>query len=542
MPSPTLRAEAHDAAGHARRLNLLMFGRLLFALLGGAAILIIHAGFEKLPFKPWPVYTVLTFAAFMNLVFLVVARARSAYGIGPGFADQTWTQLLIDVLTVTALVYLTGIGQIFTYLYFAIVISAAVTISGRGALLFASMSTILLAMVSFLFGAAESGAQLPFIEEDRALEIALSAQVRFLLPYLFSFGLSLHLVAALAGYLVDTARRLRILHEEVLENLTDGVVAVDRTGAVGFVNDAAREYLGLKGVARGRRYDEILPADVRGLVEEVLTDRADRRGRFTLDARPVEVSVTRLRSDRRGEVRGVLVMIADISLRDQLVRVSAQAERSGALVEMSAAMAHEIRNPLASIRSAATELASMPTATDDDRTLLDVLVRESGRLNKIISDFLEYASDRRLDVALCDVSAVVQEVGVLLSARDEARNGVAVTVDAPGGMVARADADRLKQVLLNLGINAIEAVGETGAVHVSVSRAEEGIAVEVTDTGPGVPAEHLAKIYDPFYTTKPRGTGMGLAIARRIVRKHDGELVVENRPGGGARARVWLPA
>ena len=251
--------------------------------------------------------------------------------------------------------------------------------------------------------------------------------------------------------------------------------------------------------------------------------------------------MTRLRSDRRGEVRGVLVMIADVSLRDQLVRVSAQAERSGALVEMSAAMAHEIRNPLASIRSAANELSSMPTASADDRTLLDVLVSESGRLNKIISDFLEYASDRRLDVALCDISGVVQEVGVLLQARDEARNGVAVTVDAPAGMVARADGDRLKQVVLNLGLNAIEAVGATGAVRLSVSRAADGIAVEVTDTGPGVAAEHLEKIYDPFYTTKPRGTGMGLAIARRIVRKHNGELVVDNHPEGGARARVWLP-
>jgi signal transduction histidine kinase len=556
----TLRAGLRDDAALARRLDLLMFGRMVLALLGIGGILAAEGATRELPFSRWPTYSVLTFAFGINVLWLFLARLRTERRVGPGLPTQAVLQLLADVAVVTALTYLTGIEQVFIYLYFATVIMAAVLIGGRGALVFASTATILLSAVTLLFRLVERGFEFPFITEDRALEIAHSAQVRFILPYLVSFGLSLHLVAVLAGALVREARRIRVLHEELLQNLDDGVVAVDHFGAISFANSAALEFLGQTAGARGRKAREVLPAPIWRIVEEVLEGRPfggwPRPQRLALGGVSVEVTVTPLRSGPWEDARGVLVRIADVSLRDQLVRVTATAERSRALLEMSAAMAHEIRNPLASIRSAAAELGELPAATPDDRMLLAVLARESDRLNKIISDFLEFASDRKLEIRLCDVSQIVREAADVLAAREEVRGGgVRLDVRAPTGMVGRADTDRLKQVLLNLAINAVEAVGTRGQVGLRVTRAPdrivpaegnadgpvEGILVEVEDTGPGIPIETLPKIFDPFFTTKPRGTGMGLAVARNIVRRHEGQIVVENRPEGGARARVWLP-
>ena len=561
MVSATLRIESHDDAAQARRLNLLMFGRLLISLLGLTAIVAFKAGWKELPFPEWPAYTVLSFACGINLIYLLLARARITKRAGLNLTDQAMIQLAMDVVLVTMLVYLTGIEQVFTFLYFATVISAAIMISGRGGLLFASMSTILLSVVSFLFRLAvnrDIDVELPFLDPDRIQEIAHSTQVYFLFPYLVSFGLSLHIVAILAGYLVREARIIRILHQDILQNLADGVMAINRHGHVEFANTASVNFLMMKPSTwlRGKPYDEVLPRGVSRLVVESLEAGRDFSRRFLLADRPVEVLVKRLLTVPKGELRGILLLINDVTLRDQLVRVSTVAERFGALLEMSASMAHEIRNPLASIRSAARELTALETSTEDDRTLLAVLVRESGRLDRIISDFLEFASDRRLEIGLCDISTVVREVGAMLTSREEARSGqIAVDVETPAGMIARADADRLKQVILNLGINAIEAVDGVGRVGLSVRRVadriqpvegdgqppSEGIVIEVADTGPGIEPENLSRVFDPFFTTKPRGTGMGLAIAHKIVRAHDGQIVVENREGGGTCARIWLP-
>lgn len=539
-----------DDLAQVRRLHVLMVVRLVLAVLGLGGVLAADLAVERLAFEAGLIYAVFGFALGINALYLpLVRRGR------PPLVLQAWLQVMLDVLLVSALVYLTGIGQVFIYLYFATVIAGALLTGGAGGgLLTASVATIQLSAISFVYQLAADdpvGFRLPLIGEEQTLDIA---PVRFLVPYLVSFGLSLHVVAGLTGYLVREARRFRILHEEVLTNLVDGVLAIDHNNVIAFANPAALEMLGAPDGLRDRSVTDALPDEVRRAVVEARLGGANCSARLQLGGRPVEVAVRRLISGPLGGSRGVLVRLSDVSLHDQLVRVTAGAERSRALLEMSASMAHEIRNPLASIRAAANELSDLPASGEDDRRLLAVMVRESDRLNKIISDFLEFAGDRRLEIAPCDVSAVVKEVALMLAAREECRSGaVAVEAETPDGMTARADADRLKQVVLNLGINALEAVGPRGAVRLQVRRVadriqpaepgerHEGLLIEVTDTGPGISPENQPRIYDPFFTTKPRGTGMGLAIARKIVREHEGQLVVENRAAGGASARVWLP-
>jgi signal transduction histidine kinase len=226
-----------------------------------------------------------------------------------------------------------------------------------------------------------------------------------------------------------------------------------------------------------------------------------------------------------------------------------RAERFKALLEMSAGMAHEIRNPLASIRGAAQELQTSKLPHEDDRQLLGVVIRESDRLDEIISEFLDYANDRPIERGLCDLSDVLQETVLLLEARGN-RN-VEIRREIPRTMVCRGAPDKLKQVFLNLGINALDACSQNVKIgHVqfrcvpargAAGDPRQGVLVEVSDDGCGIPRENIGRVFDPFFTTKPRGVGMGLAIARKIVQAHEGEIVVESQEGKGTVMKVWLP-
>jgi two-component system sensor histidine kinase PilS (NtrC family) len=248
-------------------------------------------------------------------------------------------------------------------------------------------------------------------------------------------------------------------------------------------------------------------------------------------------------------LRGVIAIFTDLSLRTQMEEMTRRAERFKALLEMSAGMAHEIRNPLASIRGAAQELQTSRLPHEDDRQLLQVVIRESDRLDEIISEFLDYASDRPIEMELCDLAEVLHETVLLLDARGQ-RN-VEIKKEVPRSMLCRGNADKLKQVFLNLGINALDACGQNVKIgHMGVRcipmrgpqpDLKEGVQVEVSDDGIGVARENLARVFDPFFSTKPKGVGMGLAIARKIVQEHGGEISMESQEGKGTVVKVWLP-
>jgi signal transduction histidine kinase len=327
-------------------------------------------------------------------------------------------------------------------------------------------------------------------------------------------------------------------------------MAVDRLGEVAFANRQAAALMGLKQAPAalvGRGYGEVVPPEVAAMFREALAtgERIDRE--IKVGDLPVRVEISRVADGHQG-TRGVVAMLHDQTLRARMEQMSQRAERFRALLEMSAGMAHEIRNPLASIRGAAQELEGVRFPNEDDRRLLNVVMRESDRLDKIITDFLEYASDRPLDFALVNLPDVLREVAILLEARDADRR-MEIVQELPRTLVCRGDADKLKQVFLNLGLNALEAIGERGRLTVRAlpagapaDPAREGARVEFEDTGHGIVPEDLARIFDPFFTTKPRGTGMGLAIARKIVQAHDGAIAAESAPGKGTTVRVWLPA
>ncbi len=573
-----------------RRLRWLLVGRLGVAICGMAAILGVHLlrGSLRIPPGASDAYYTLLAACALNLVYLLVRRFFR------GVLLLAWIQIVVDVALVSLLVYYTSVDGVFAYLYFATVIAAAMILSGRASLLVASTATV---MLSVVYIAHYLRVHAAVLDPAAVAPPRVLADLQGLVVHLAFFSLSLHVVALLAGRLATEARRVRILNDEILQTMSDGVVTVDRGGRIAFVNRPARQLLGLPERERleGLPFEALGAEPVGRLLHETLRTGVALQASIRVerpDGSAVALDVaTSVMGDVDVRLRGVVAILHDTTLRDLAEEMGRRAERFRALAEMGAGMAHEIRNPLASIRGAAQALRDDADASGDAR-LQAVIVRESDRLEGIIDNFLRYARNKPPTPRDVRPADLLQEVAALLRSRpDMDRIVVDVEADGTGAESAWLDPDQMKQVLLNLGLNAVEAFGETpaasprvafraryltgaaessgsnrrvvvepptepgspdpppGAGEQSSSRSAIRVAVvgsrirfEVADNGPGIDPAHQARLFDPFYSTKPRGTGMGLAIARRIVEAHGGTIQFETAPGEGTTYRIEIPA
>lgn len=218
-----------------------------------------------------------------------------------------------------------------------------------------------------------------------------------------------------------------------------------------------------------------------------------------------------------------------------------RADRLSALGELSAGLAHEIRNPLASIKGTAEILADRFQPHEREYEFAHILIKEVNRLNRVVTEFLDFARPRSPRLMPSDLNELVQSV-LLLTERKAQGHGVAVETQlAPGLPRVRIDPEQIKQVLLNLVLNAVDAMPHGGALTVETALADDAVRCRLSDTGKGIRREDLGRIFNPFFTTKPDGTGLGLSIAHRILEAHRGRIEVSSQEGAGTTFTLTLP-
>ncbi len=472
-------------------------------------------------------------------------------GRDPGVAFG-YGQVVLDVLLVTVLIHVTGGGgSAFAPLYVLVIATGALLLPLPGGVLIGLLASVLyFADVVWGHGEAVPGTVL--------LQIALFAVVALVTGWL---GDRVRRERLTRGVVESELRQLRLETDDILASISTGIMTVDPGGRLVYMNPAAEVLLDLS--ARALQGREIV-----GLLEEVAPGLGDTLRRSLETRMPLSraksvglrngqqitlgISTTILEPEDRTPP-SVTAIFQDITDQDRIEQLNRRNERLEAVAELSASMAHEIKNPLASIRSAVEQLGRTDL-DDDDRGVLQRLVRvESDRVSRLLAEFIEFSRMRMGEVMEVDLEQVARDALALVRQHpDTTSKGVRVVerIQA-GGVRITGDADLLHRALFNLLLNGAQFAGEDGTVELVLERVERApgggkvpspVRIAVRDTGPGVHPEDVPRIFDPFFTTRKGGSGLGLAVVHRAVEAHEGIVLVESfGEGSGAEFAIYLP-
>jgi PAS domain S-box-containing protein len=327
---------------------------------------------------------------------------------------------------------------------------------------------------------------------------------------------------------------------------------VDRTGMAAYLNPAGEEVLGIHlQDVRGRWIQDALPDRLRALRDAMLSslEQHQSRSRAEIQVRsaggaqlPLGISTNLLMHDNA--VTGVVAVFQDLTSVREMERRARRNETLAEVGALAAGIAHELRNGLNPITGSVECLQRELRLDGENAVLMELIATESARLNRFVTDLLAYSRERDLVLEPFVLDDKLGELCEVVARDPRCQAGTTVRCQpGSGGRLLQGDHEQLRQVWLNLATNALEAMGEGGTL---VVRSREGdgdqVVVEFVDNGPGIAADDLPRVGQPFFTTKRGGTGLGLAIAQRIVERHGGTLMFESAPGRGTTARVTLPA
>jgi two-component system, NtrC family, sensor histidine kinase PilS len=483
----------------------------------------------------------------ISLIAVEMYRAPASRGF------LLW-QAVTDIALITALVHVTnGSESQFAALYILVIAYSALLIPRSGGLIAA------LLVCAFYF--TEIVVTREFVLDSTAwLQMANFATVAVGTGYVSA---RLREVGSGSEFLAETLRRERLQASDVLDNIRSGVVTIDAGGLLRYSNQAASALLGLHlgpligrsvRAELGRVAPELLVALERAIRTRTRTSRAEALVMQEDRQLQLGITVTFLRGDEGDEVGSATAIFSDISDQKRMEDLHVRAGQLEAVSELAASLAHEIKNPLASIRSAVEQLGRMPAADDDTGALTRLVVRESDRLSRLLSEFLDFARVRVTRVTALDLAALVKDTMNLVSAHPDRSTSTTLSFESDLDVqTIDGDADLLHRALFNLVLNAAQALGEGGTVRVSITAAtpdivpggvlpEAGaVCLVIEDNGPGMPADVRDRIFTPFFTTKPRGSGLGLPVVHRAIEAHRGVVLVDSSPGSGTRFTIILP-
>jgi len=539
--------------------------KLLWLMAGRAAVASILLGSGTLIKITSPASLAVDTEAFFALIGLTYALTAGYVMLLRYTEQHRWLidlQLALDAIVVTAFVYLTGgINSYFSSLYTLPIIAATTVESRRGGIMVGVLSCALYAgLVTAQFTGVQ-GFALPPGQVLPPLKLAM-----------FTVGLNLFGFAAVAGLTAFLAQGLRqadielqrasdqiedlqAFSRHIIDSLTSGLATTDIEGRILTFNRAATAITGIEpGAAIGGKAVEILALPdsfnevFSGIEGRIEMPRLDFTFRLP-DGRRIELGLSTAPLVTPRGAAGFVLTFRDVTQARKEEREAQFQQRLAAVGEMAAGIAHEIRNPLASMAGSIQILRQDLPLNDEQSQLMDIVLRESDRLNDTIRSFLAYARPQRQANAPVDVGRIVTDAGRLLENSPELNAKHRIAIRAPSVPVwLNADESQIRQIVWNLATNGLRAMPNGGTLTLSARRREavdedpEEVVIDVLDEGTGIAAEDLDGIFQPFRAGFVRGTGLGLSIVQRIVAEYGGEIEVMSERGSGTRVLVRFPA
>ena len=530
-----------------QRMQTLIIGRLVVIFLLLATSWFWASGTLRLSFDKFPQWLIPLFmvAVGLTIVYFFVLRLSSSYGW------QIRTQFVLDVALITWLVWRTGdLTSPYISLYIVVIGVASLFMRPIATLLLSGLAALFVIGLAVLAGVGAIdtfGTVPPF---DKAIQIVSFNVVALLVVGILAARLS---ERHASGYkLEETVRSLeslRALHERIVESIRSGLVTTDLDGNIYTFNAAATEITGYHlDQVQGRPLTEIF-----GNIQEQIDLSLEAAGegeplpRFESDLQTpdgfavrIGFSVSLLMSDKN-EATGLIITFQDLTEIRSMEESIRRKDRLAAVGRVAAGLAHEIRNPLGAMRGAIQVLESTTPAGSTQAGLMEIILKESDRLNSIITNFLNYARPGAGDFTDVDLAQALTDTLTLLKHSPDVRQGHVLESElAPATMVG--DPTQLKQIFWNLARNALQAMPEGGKLRISSSPLpNKRVRITFEDSGRGMSQDQVERLFEPFSTSTSGGTGLGLSIVYQIVKDHNGVINVRSREGRGTTITIDFP-
>jgi two-component system, NtrC family, sensor histidine kinase PilS len=554
-----LKLPQQELAG---RLQKLMFLRLVFvSILLGVSIIIqtrqTQTFFGEIQTSH---YFLIATIYFLTFIYLILFKTFK------DFEKQAYFQLLTDTIFITAIIYSTGgIDSFFSFLYILTIINASIILYRRGGMVIASSSSLLYGLLLDLH-------YYNFIKPigERIGYYAPSQSVNIVYLTIVNIG-AFYLVAFLSSYPSEQERKSRVelkakeddiikleaLNDWIIRSITSGLISLDSQDRIILFNPAAENIFKIKSEnVIGSRITDALP-----FLKEYLSVKLEdkmyentRHGVIDLqyagsDGRKLYLRffISPLKvpeSDRKGQI----LLFQDITEMRQIEEEMKKVEGLALTGELAAGIAHEIRNPMASISGSIQILKEDLEKNDVNRRLMDIILREINRLNALVNDFLLFARPKRVDFREFSLNQLIMESVELFKNSNKWNERILINIDLEEAITVVSDPDQIKQVLWNILLNAADAVSDGGTIYINAATdhvnqelfetGQEIVKIIVRDTGKGFNENTISSIFTPFFTTKEGGSGLGLAIVNRIIGGLKGKVSGRNHPEGGAEITI----
>ena len=561
MVSHDLKISQEELSG---RLQKLMFLRVLFvSILLGVSIFIevreTRTYFGDIQTSHYLLIATCYFLTFVYIIFLKLFKDLSKLAYG---------QLLVDTLIITGIIYTTGgIDSIFSFLYILTIINASIILYRKGGMVIASSSSILYGLLLDLhyYNAIHPfGSRWSYSTEYQSFYIFYMIVVNIAAFYVVAF---------LSSYPSEQARKSRVelkakeddiiqleaLNEWIIRSITSGLITLDGQNRIILFNPAAEEIFGIKATeAIESKVTETLP-----FLSDYLKDGGKGSENETQKSHGLfdfpyvkqngkriflRFSISPLRL-REGDQKGQILFFQDTTEMKRIEEEMKKVEGLALIGELAAGIAHEIRNPMASISGSIEMLKEGLGKNDVNDRLMDIMLREVNRLNHLVNDFLHFARPKGAKLQEFDLNQLIVDSLELFKNSGKWNKKMQVETDFHGTINLESDPEQLKQILWNLFLNATEAMPDDGLLHIGTKMVDSEdllkpgqkmVKITVRDTGEGFHIQALSHLFTPFFTTKEGGSGLGLAIVKRIVEELKGEVYGKNHAGGGAEITIFL--
>ncbi len=527
----------------------LILGRLIVIFLLLATTWIWYStrlalSFESLPKGPFLIFIITIGLTIVYFLFLRISR-RTHW--------QIWVQFVLDAASITALVWQTGdLTSTYITLYIVLISVSSFYLKPLATLFMALICVMMFTALAVMISLAIFEPTGDIQATSKIIQIVSFHTVAFLIVGLLAARLSDRRYSGekLAEATKDLAS-LRALHERIIESIRSGLITTDLDGNIFTFNGAAAEITGLRPEdVRGEKIISIF-GNIQKQVELTLAAAAEgeQMPRFEVDlsspdgfAVRIGYSIAQLFSEEN-KATGLIITFQDLTQIRSMEETARRKDRLAAVGRVGAGLAHEIRNPLGAMRGAIQVLQSDTAPESRQASLMDIILRESDRLNAIITNFLSYAKPTVGNFTEIDVGEAISDTLTLLRhSPDVGKDNDLVEILPPDPILISADATQLKQIFWNLARNAIQAMNEGGTLTIRLEKIpHDRIKIAFEDTGQGMPPEAVEQLFEPFSNSTSGGTGLGLSIVYQIIRDHGGTINVRSIEGSGTVITVELP-